>query len=175
MAKEKRLLFVIDVQNFFINEYTKEIPKKINSYLQEKKSDYDFIIFTKFINRKVSPFYKKLNFKDCLAGEQIEIAEELKCSISKNNLFIKNTYSAFQNKKILSFVKKHKVNKIDLCGLTSDGCVLATAFDGFDRNFDVKVLRDLTGTCWGPEKFNQVCLDLIGYKIDPSIISINKK
>ncbi len=165
----KKLLIIIDVQNFFINNYTKEIPKKISDYLQEKRTFYDFIVFTKYVNDKNSPSYKKLNFKDCLGGEQIKIVKELENFISKNNVFIKKTYSAFQNKQIVSLIKKYKINKIDLCGLTSDGCVLATAFDGFDRGFDITVLKDLVGTCWGPEKFNQACLELIGYKIDHSV------
>lgn len=170
----KKLLIIIDVQNFFINKYTKEIPKRISNYLQEKGASYDFIVFTKYVNDKNSSSYKKLNFKDCLGGEQIKISKELENFISKNNVFIKNTYSAFQNKRLVSLIKKYKINKIDLCGLTSDGCVLATAFDGFDRGFDVSVLKNLVGTCWGPEKFNQACLELIGYKIDPSVLIPNK-
>lgn len=170
----KKALIVIDVQNFFINKYTKEIPQKIKSYLQDKKSTYDFVVFTQYVNNKKSPAYNKLNFKECLGGEQIEIVRELEDFVSKDNVFIKNTYSAFQNKRLSDFIKKQKINKIDLCGLTSDGCVLATAFDGFDRGFDITVLKDLVGTCWGPEKFNQACLELIGYKIDPTVLDFNK-
>ncbi|MFA6476235.1 MAG: isochorismatase family cysteine hydrolase [Candidatus Paceibacterota bacterium] len=174
MGKEKKLLIIIDVQNFFINKYTKEIPQRIADFLKKNGSKYYFIAFTKYLNDKKSPFYKKLKFRECLGGEQVKIAQELKEFVSKDNLFTKSTYSAFQNKSLTSFIKKHKINKIEICGLTSDGCVLATAFEGFDLGFDIKVLKDLTGTCWGPEEFNQSCLNLIGYKIDPSLLKLDK-
>jgi len=55
----KKALIIIDVQNYFVNELTKSLPEKIVRYIN--KTDYDFVVFTKFINKKGSNFFKLLN------------------------------------------------------------------------------------------------------------------
>lgn len=166
----KKILIIIDPQKAFINEHTKGLPERIKNYLNKNKSEFDFVLFTKFINKPNSPFTKKLGYKQCSSDSDSEIVDELKKFITNDNLFIKETYSVFKSKKILNFIKKNKIKKISLCGLTSDGCVLASAFEGFDLGFDVGVIKELTGTCWGDEKFNKNMIELMGYKIDPKLL-----
>lgn len=58
-----KAIVIIDVQNIFINNKTKDIPKKIADHLENNK--YDYIIFTRFINDKNSQIYKKLKWNKC--------------------------------------------------------------------------------------------------------------
>lgn len=51
-----RLLLVIDVQNDFINEHTKNILTEIKELVDSNK--YDLTAFTRFINDKNSIWYK---------------------------------------------------------------------------------------------------------------------
>ena len=60
----KSLLLVIDLQNAFINKYTKNLPKKINDLINTKH--YDDIVFTKFINSDNSIFVEKLKYNGCI-------------------------------------------------------------------------------------------------------------
>lgn len=50
-----KALIIIDIQNYFINKLTKSLPEKILMYINE--NDYNFIIFTKFINKENSNFF----------------------------------------------------------------------------------------------------------------------
>lgn len=166
----KKALFVIDVQKIFINDFTKEIPAKIKGYLLKNKEKYDFLIFTKFINKPTSNFFKQLKWRKCTVGNKTEIVAELRQFINKKNLFEKNTYSAFKCRRVLNFIKKNGIKKIYLCGLNTDACILASAFDGFDMGFEIRILKKLTNTYWGPEKFNDWVIKLLGYKIDPHLL-----
>lgn len=166
----KKLLVVIDVQNCFVNDFSHDIPIKIRDYLLMNKSSYDFVIFTKFINDAKSQFVKYLNWSGCMKPEEIEIAGPLKEFLTEDNVFEKRTYSIFKSERIAKFIEENSVKDIAFCGLTSDGCVLASAFDAFDMGFEVSVIKELTGTCWGPKEFNDSMIKLIGYKIDPKLL-----
>ncbi len=140
-------LIVIDVQGYFVNENTKSLPKKIKQHLEN--SNYDYIIFTRFINDKSTIFWKKRNWRGCSDGKDIEIVPEL--TPYAKNLFTKHTFSIFTSKKLVEFIKKNKINSFDLCGIDLNACVLLAAFELFDKGYDVKVLTELTGSHNGEE------------------------
>lgn len=62
---------VIDIQNYFVNEKTKELPKQIAEYIDQ--NNFDFVLFTQFINQKDSNFIKLLNWEKCFSAQDIEI------------------------------------------------------------------------------------------------------
>ena len=76
--------------------------------------------------------------------EDIEIAKELSGDVNDKNLFIKHSYSAFKGQMFEKYLKSHAITKVDICGIDLDGCVLATAYDAFDRGYEVKVLYNLS-------------------------------
>tara|TARA_Y100000310_G_C20552418_1_gene748774 strand:- start:551 stop:1063 length:513 start_codon:yes stop_codon:yes gene_type:complete len=168
----KRLLIIIDVQKGFINEFTKEVPERIKDHLAENQ--YDFVVFTKFINKPDSKFVKRLNWKGCMKPEETEIVDELKEFINKENLFEKDTYSAFKSKELMMFIQANEVSQIFLCGLNTDACIIASAFDGFDLGLDIYIIKELTNTFWGPNEYNELVLKNMGHKIDPALLDNEK-
>lgn len=130
-----RLLLVIDVQNDFINEHTKNILTKIKELVDSNK--YDLTAFTRFINDENSIWYKKLNYKGCMTKEGQAIAINTK----NNKVFDKNIYTAV-NDELKKYIQKNNISKIYLCGFDTDACVQKTAIDLFEQNYDVYVLKD---------------------------------
>lgn len=135
-------IIIIDLQNCFINKNTEKLPLKIKNYLKQKKHDY--IIFFKFKNSINSNFVKKLKWKKSFKSPEVDIVSELENIALKNYVFIKNTYSIFKAKGSLDFLKKHKISKLYFCGLDSDSCILASAFEAFDLGFDFEIIKKLT-------------------------------
>ena len=129
-----RLLLVIDVQNDFINEHTKNILTKIKELVDSNK--YDLTAFTRFINDENSIWYKKLNYKGCMTKEGQAIAINTK----NNKVFDKNIYTAV-NDELKKYIQKNNISKIYLCGFDTDACVQKTAIDLFEQNYDVYVLK----------------------------------
>ncbi len=142
-------LIVIDVQNCFVNRHTKEIPEKIVRYI--KQQQFDHVLFTTFVLDKHSNFYKLLNWKAFYSSPDTSIHKEINPLTNRQSTFPRSTYSVFKSKRFLSFLKRNKIKEIALCGIDSDGCVLASAFDAFDLGYDVHVLRSLIASSGGKE------------------------
>ncbi|MEK6950113.1 MAG: isochorismatase family cysteine hydrolase [Nanoarchaeota archaeon] len=148
----KNALMVIDVQNYFVNDNTQILPKKIAEFIENNK--FDFVLFTKFVNKKDSNFFGILNWKKCISSPDTDIHSALVKFVDKNNVFEKSTYSIFKSEKLAEFLENNKITKLFLCGIDIDGCVLASLYDGFDLGYDIKVLKDLSLSHYGKEMDN---------------------
>ncbi|APC91634.1 MULTISPECIES: isochorismatase family cysteine hydrolase [Francisella] len=135
----KNALVVVDVQNYFVNEHTKILPKKIRKLIQT--TDFDYIVFSKYVNNLKSNHYKILKWHECQESPDIDIHAELLEFTNSKNVFEKNSYSIFKST-MLDFFKEKNINKIYLAGIDIDACVLASAFDGFDLGYDIEILKD---------------------------------
>lgn len=47
----KNAIVVIDVQEYFLNEVTNNVPTKIARFLEKNGNKFDFVLFFKFINK----------------------------------------------------------------------------------------------------------------------------
>ena len=71
----ERLLLVVDVQQGFINDFTRHIPATIARLIERER--YDRILFTRFINRPDGPYPRMLGWSACEAPPETDIAPEL--------------------------------------------------------------------------------------------------
>ena len=142
-----KLLLVIDVQNDFINDNTKNVKDKISELVDSK--EYKYIVFTTFINNENSIWYKKLNYKGCFFGKGQEIA----INTYNHTIINKNTYTALNNE-FKEYVHKNDISEIYLCGFDTDACVYKTALDLFENNYNVYVLANYTMSHRGLELHN---------------------
>ncbi len=145
----KNALLIIDVQKFFINEFTREVPNKIANFVETHK--FDFVLFFKFVNSKDSNFVKYLDWQKMFDSPDIDIVPELEKFVTKDNVFTKSSFSAFKSEKFLKFLEDNEIKKLYICGFDTDGCVLSTALEGFDLGFEVKILQDLCASHHGEE------------------------
>ena len=143
----KSLLLVIDLQNAFINRKTQNLPRKIEQLIKNKK--YNEVAFTKFINNNDSIFVKKLNYNRCLDNDDTKIVINTK----SHNVFNKTIYSAV-NDELIKFIKENNIDKIFLCGIDTECCILKTAFDLFELGYNVYVLKDYCGCTHGKIRHN---------------------
>ena len=131
------LLLIIDMQKAFMNRKTTKLVKKIEKLINDKV--YDKVAFTKFVNSLDSNFVRDLNYYKCIKDDN-----KLAISTKENKVFIKKTYSAF-NDDLKKYLTENNINKIYLCGLETDACVLKTALDLFENEYDFYVLKDFCG------------------------------
>lgn len=164
-------LIIIDVQNFFMNEHTKHLPPRILKFVS--KNNFDFVLFTKFVNSPGSSFSKNLGWNYCSSAPETDIAFPLSKLSIKQNTFEKNTFSAFKSKRLLSFLEKNSVGTVFLCGTDSEACVLSSAFDAFDLGFKVKVLKESCASCNG-KKFGEMAQKIIEKNLERKT-SLQKK
>ena len=141
-----KILIVIDVQKYFLNEETEPIVKKIQSFLQEKSKEFSAIFFTVFKNDPASPLWKISGWKECKDSPDTDICDEVKEFINDKNLFYKNNLSAYKVPAIQNWLKENADSEVYLCGFDTDSCILATAYDLFDHGIKPIVLENLTGS-----------------------------
>jgi len=139
----KKALFVIDVQNYFINSQTKVLPKKIRQYIEKNKKKFDLIVFTHFVNDATASVFRLLNWKECSISPQIDIVEELRPVLKYGKVFAKNVYSVLKITQVKNLLKQYNIQELYLCGIDTDCCILATAYDGFDQGYKIHLLEDL--------------------------------
>lgn len=128
-------LVIIDVQKGFLNNNTKDIPKKIMELVNKKK--FDNIVATKFQNINGGPFVNLMKWNKMLDNKSQELDENIKKTVDK--VFVKNVYSCFTTD-FLSFIEKKKIDKLYFVGIDTEGCVLKSAIDCFERNIKLEVL-----------------------------------
>ena len=130
------LLLVIDVQNGFINEQSSWLPAKLAEYI--KSSNYTDVFATKFVNNTESSCYKFLNWSGCMTAQECAICSELDGLYSR--VFTKSTYTCVTDE-LLSVISNY--DEIHLVGISTTCCVVATAYDLFDRGYNIKVIPEL--------------------------------
>ncbi len=146
----KTCLLIIDVQNFFINKWTQDVPKNIVRLIENE--EFSKIVFTKFVNTADSNFVRQFNYTGCTKPPYTDIVKNLEPWVKKDNVFIKNTYSAFLKPGLAEFLKNNKTEKVTLVGIDTENCVLTNARELFDRGYKVKVIANGCGSASaGPE------------------------
>lgn len=152
------LLCIIDWQKFFVDRGSPafipetvavrdKLRRLIDIFLKFKLP----ILATRHSNSTVEPnnflrFYGRvLNQKSKWYG----LADPLG-RVRSLSILDKNTYSGFENPKLLALLKARGVKRIVLAGVQTERCVLANALAGFDRGFEMIVVSD---ACAGRNQF----------------------
>lgn len=160
----KTALLVVDVQNYFLNGNTSHLPEKIGSHLDTNR--YDFVLFTKFVNKKGSNFEKMLGWNKCSQSPETDIAPEIQRFVKPAQVFEKHTLSAFKNPELKQFLDKHQIAKLFICGTDSEACVLSTAFEAFDLGYETHILKDLCASTNGKD-FHEYARTIIERNLEP--------
>lgn len=149
----KKALLIIDIQKFFLDgrfrgkvENHKKLKENIKDAINLFKTKNVLIIATKHYNviGANDPFFR---FYGRILEKKSQKSRLLNF-ITKDKyikIFKKRTYSPFYNKKFLSFLQKNKIKTLYLTGVLLEKCVLITAFDAFQRNYDVFIIKDCVG------------------------------
>ena len=139
-----KCLMVVDMQQgFMYAENYKNLAKKIDFLLENQK--YDKVFYTKFVNLKDSLYIKKLKWNKLTTPQEQEICVKV---VDNSKIFTKYGYGLSIDD--LNYIKDLKqnqeLNEIDICGLQTDACVYAIAFQMFDLGIYPNILLDYCET-----------------------------
>ncbi len=165
-----KAILVIDVQLFFINRFTKEIPKKIAQLIN--RNIFNKVYFFKFVNNRQSNWYKA-GWKRMMDSSETDIVPELKHFSNDKNTFTKNSYSVFRVKEFNKILKEEKITKLFICGLDTHACIYTSAHEAYERGYDVKVISDLCAASHG-KKYHLFALDLFGKNMGDNVLITSK-
>ncbi len=130
-----RALIVVDVQNGFVNEKNRHAILRIKQLLDANK--FEHVIFTKFINKKDSPYQRILGWYKLTGSPETDIVSELQ-QYAKT-VFEKNIYSVFTSE-FVTYLEKNKIDELYIVGIDTECCVLKIAVDAFEKGYKPYVL-----------------------------------
>lgn len=130
-----------------MDNYTKDIPKKIKEFCENNK-DFN-IIATRYINSKFSPCTTITKWYEMYEEDKysIDLCAEIRELPIK--VFDKGTYSCFTEEFKL-FIEQNQIKELYFAGVNSNCCVLASIFQSFDLGIVPYYLKDLCATTDGP-------------------------
>lgn len=133
------------MQNGFINQNTAGV---VDNILRAKRGlKISKCVFSKFINYDGSIFSESLNWCKMKSEEEQEIV----IPVEKEDIVINKTQYSALTQEMRDLLHKEKYDRVYLCGLETDACVLATAFDLYDFGINPIVLADCCASTKGTE------------------------
>lgn len=145
-----KALIVIDIPE---RENTRILCEDIVRRIES--GDYDRVFFTEFRNTPDSSFVRRLGYSKRM--DEIQIPRVFEPYTKGDNYFVKHTYSSLKQPELQKILEKF--DAIDLCGMDTDACVLATAYDAFDQGYAVNILYEL---CASKNKELHEAAEMIG-------------
>lgn len=166
-----KALLIIDVQVDFCEggalacQGGAAAAHRISNYLEESKSDYDFVIASRdwhtpnhpndghFPAAGIAPDFVKTWPLHCIAGEPgAEYHANLRADLV--DIHIKkgqgaNGYSIFEGtaedgESFLNLIRRLGISEVDVVGIATDYCVRASALDSKNAGLEVRVITSLT-------------------------------
>ena len=137
-----KILLVVDMQKGFMkNKKYLDLNNKISDYIA--RSNYDRIIFTKYINEKS----KNSLFQDKIGWTKLITKDEQDFSLNiPKNAIIMQKYGYGLNRQDLDYINSLDIKEIDICGLKSEACVYAISLQLWDMGIFPNILyNDIEG------------------------------
>lgn len=139
-------LLVVDVQNCFLNDFTRHVPERIVTLIE--RGAYAPILFTRFVNPPGGPYHRFLRWHDCVEEPGINLAPELQPYVRGGEIFTKPGYAGISDELAEYFVNE-RYRQIAIAGIDTDMCVLKVAMDIFDLGIRPLVLTDCCASTAG--------------------------
>jgi nicotinamidase-related amidase len=147
-TKNDTVLVVIDMQNGFLNDRSRHvIPRVIQTVEEFRKRDIP-VVFTRFHNAPNSQYERLIGWTRLRSSPEVDLINELEQYA--NVIIDKNVYSAFAPS-FAQLVQEKGWTNIVLCGVATDGCVLKTAVDAFERELTPIIIEDACSSHAGEE------------------------
>lgn len=139
-------LLVVDVQQGFINDFTRHIPERVATLIEQH--EYAPVLFTQFINVEDGPFQRFVGWRECASEPDTDIVPELASLASDEVTFSKPGFAGISDD-LGAYLKAEGVERITIVGIDTDMCVLKVALDIFDLTIEPFVLVDCCASTAG--------------------------
>jgi nicotinamidase-related amidase len=165
MSESAAALVVVDAQNGFVNSGSAHVIPVITDLVRRWQDAGGHVIFTRYHNYPNSPYERLIGWRALHEAPETDLVDELVPFAEPPGAHVidKTTYSAF-TAQFREHIAEHGFSDLYVCGIATDGCVLATAYDAFDEGFTPWVITDAcasNATSNIPDEVHQAALLLI--------------
>jgi nicotinamidase-related amidase len=147
MEARTAVLVIIDVQNGFITDGSRDVVPVIASLVEGWQNAGGDVVFTRYINYPGSPYERLIKWTALSDSPEIDIVAELLPYADKATAVVdKKMYSLFADEAGRALVAEHGWTDIYVCGIATESCVLKTAVDAFELDLTPWVIRDASAS-----------------------------
>jgi len=142
------MLLAVDVQNGFINAHTHPVIAAVNSLIDAFSARGEPIALTRFVNMPGSGYQRWIGWSRFTQEPENALCDEVHAGAAP--VFIKHGYTAF-TPAFEAYCREQRIERLVLCGIATDGCVLKSAVDAFERGIEPIVVVDACASHGGQE------------------------
>ena len=139
-------LLVVDVQNGFLNDFTRHIPPRIVELI--RRVEHDPILFTRFVNVADGPYHRFLDWHACAERPETDLVAELEPFAAPERVFEKPGYTGISDA-LAERLREGGYDAVAIVGIDTDMCVLKVAMDVFDLGIEPIILTDCCASTAG--------------------------
>lgn len=139
-------LLVVDVQEGFVNAFTRHIPERVAALIE--RNDFDPILFTRFVNTESGPYQRFIGWNACADEPEVNLARDVAVHARAEHVFTKPGYAGIPDG-LIRYLRDAGIERISIVGIDTDMCVLKMAMDIFDLNIEPFVLVDCCASTAG--------------------------
>jgi nicotinamidase-related amidase len=139
MNSKELVLLVVDMQNGFLGPHSHHILPPVVRLVQEYKKRGLPVVFSRFHNGPNSQYERLMGWTRLRSSPEIDISSDLQPYAQL--VLDKNMYSAF-TPAFNAMIEQQEWRVIAICGVATDGCILKTAVDAFEKGLIPIVVTD---------------------------------
>lgn len=140
----EKCLLIVDVQRGFINQWTAHVPAAVEAL----QRDYERVVVTRFYNPEGS-LYRRLIGWQRLAKDSEDFPLAFRPPAAAP-VIDKATYTCVTGE-FLETLAGWGADRVHVCGIATDNCVLKCAVDLFEAGVEPVVLAKACASHGGPE------------------------
>lgn len=142
------VLLVVDMQNGFLGPRSAHVIPIVSTVLAAFHDAGIPIVCTRFHNRPNSPYERLIGWTRLRTETEVALHDAVAPMASW--IIDKDIYTAF-TPDFVSLVQQHGWHTVAICGVATDGCVLKTSVDAFERDLIPIVIADACASHAGDE------------------------
>lgn len=149
MTHETRAaLVIVDVQRGFTREGGDHLVAAIAAYVDAHRDRYALVIATRFRNQRGSRYETQRDWTGMTEAADVALLPAIE---ARADHALDKTGLAPDRDALCALLVAHGIERVHLCGLDTDQCVLATALQAWDADVVPTVLADLCASSGGEE------------------------
>jgi len=130
-------------------QHARKPPPCLVESIQKISQEYDIVVATQFLNKKLSLFETELGYKESRFGS---VESEIILPLRPKNVFDRYSYGLQSTH--IERLREYPVQRWDIVGCDTDAGVLATCYNLWDNGIKFRVMKELCHSSGGPEVHN---------------------
>ena len=149
MALGGAVLFVVDAQNGFRNEFTEPAVRRLESLVDHWAGPQLPFVLTRYHNYPGSQFERLLDWTSVRERPETDLIDEVAGYADRAAAVIDKTGYSALTPEAVSLVERAGWTDLYFCGFDTDTCVLKSAADAFERHYTPWLVRDCSASHGG--------------------------